>query len=146
MKDDQNWQIDSSVIESDGYQEPKKIKISFFDKDDDGQIDNPDSFNDIVKPDSNNSQTTYKDKFVYFKKLLDGQRYTLADSKNFYSFPTPSDVSEGYLEDGQLFYFYDPSINVVKYWSADNLDFVLAPEYFAKKGRSDLKFQYTHIK
>ena len=144
LKDDQNWQVDSSVIEIDGYQEPKKIKISFYDKDDDGQIDNPDSFTNIVQPDSISAQTTFKNKFVYFEKLSDGLRYRLTSPDKFYACPTENDVPPSMLIDGQLFYFYSPSINVIKTWNLGSTSFDLNTTYFAKPGRSNLKFQYTH--
>lgn len=144
LKVDNNWQVDSAVIELDGYQEPKKIKISFFDKDGDGQIDNPDSFNDIVAPDHTSIQTGFLSNFVFFQTLNNGVRYSLVDSSNFYSCPKESDVPLGLKTDGQLFYFYDPSMNVIKKWSESRQSFVLESTYFAKFGRSNLKFQYTH--
>jgi hypothetical protein len=144
LKVENDWQVDSSVIESDGYQEPKKVKVSFFDKDDDGQIDNPDSFIDIVSPETTSTNTYFKNNFVFFKRLSDGLRYTLIDSSDFLSYPTESNVAELAKENGRLFYFYDPAVNVVKSWSSSTQTFVLEPTYFAKPGRSNIKFQYTH--
>jgi hypothetical protein len=46
--------------------------------------------------------------------------------------------------DGQLFYFYNPSINVVKYWSAAEQQYILEPNYYARDGRKELKFHYLH--
>lgn len=144
LKYDNNWQVDSSVIEPDGYQEPKKIKVSFFDKDDDGQIDNPDSFNDIVKPESTSTVTTFKTKFVFFNRLSDGLRYVKVDSSDFYCCPTEIDVPNGMKVDGQMFYFYDKSVDVIKKWVSATASFVIDTSYFARPGRSDIKFQYTH--
>jgi hypothetical protein len=144
MKVDSNWQIDSSVIEPDGYQEPKKVKVSFFDKDDDGQLDNPDSFVDIVRPESTSTQTTFKTKFVFFKRLSDGLRYIKVDASDFYSYPKEINVPSEFKIDGQLFYFYDQSVDVIKRWSASTQTFNLETDYFAKPGRSNIKFQYTH--
>jgi hypothetical protein len=144
LKVDNNFQVDSSVIEPDGYQEPKKIKVSFFDKDDDGQIDNPDSFVDIVSPETTSTNTYFKNNFVFFKRLTDGLRYELVDSSTITSYPTESEVLDASKEDGHLYYFYDPAIDVIKSWSASSHTFVLEPTYFAKPGRSGIKFQYTH--
>lgn len=144
IKVDQDWQIDGSFIEIDGFQEPKKVKVSFYDRDNDGQLDNPDSFNIIVRPETTSTQTTFRNKFVYFKRLSDGQQYQLADSNLFLSYPTETYVPLENISDGQLFYFYDPLVNVVKRYNKSATTFDLAPEYFAKPGRSKLKFQYIH--
>jgi hypothetical protein len=140
---DYNWQVDSAVIEPDGYVEPKKILVSFFDYNDDGQIDDPDTFDIIVKPDSINSQTGYKDKFVYFQSLSDGLRYAKYQGEVL-AYPTENDVLVGDKEDGQLYYFYDDSMNVIKSYSSTTGGFILEPSYYAKPGRSVLKFHYLH--
>lgn len=139
---DYNWQIDSAIVESDGYVNPKKVKVSFFDYDDDGQIDDPDTFLNIVNLDTVNPVTKFTDKFVYFKKLADGQRYKVA-TEEILAYPTELDVNVT-PADGQLFYFYDPSIDVIKSWSAVEVGYVLQPDYFAYYGRKGLKFHYTH--
>ena len=141
------WQIDESIVEPDGYVEPKKIKVSFFDYNNSGQIEEPDTFNLIVDPTSLNINTGYKDKFVYFKKLSDGLRYEKVSSTLFTAYPTPDDVTIT-PNDGDLYYFYDESINVVKRYSVDLSDtanpWVYEPDYFAYSGRDKLKFHYIH--
>jgi hypothetical protein len=147
IKYDNDWQIDSAIIEDDGYQEPKKVKISLFDKDDDGQIDNPDAFIDIVSPESTSTQAInfgFKKNFVFFKKSLDGMRYSLVDPTDILCYPTQNHVPSELLVGGQLFYFYESSVNVVKSWVTEIADFVLESDYFARPGRSNLKFQYVH--
>jgi hypothetical protein len=81
LKADQIFQVDSAIIEPDGFQDPKKVKVSCFDKDNDGQMDDPDSFINIVQPSSTSVQTTFRDKFVFFEKLSD-DRYRLVDRKS----------------------------------------------------------------
>jgi hypothetical protein len=49
----------------------------------------------------------------------------------------PNDVSKN-----QLFYFYNSSINAVKYWDGTNL--VYTDQYFARSGRANLNFHYVH--
>ena len=144
LKVDQPWQVDAPVIELDGYQEPRKVKISFYDIDEDGQIDNPDSFVDIVNPDYFDSVTGFKSNFVFFKWNTGRTRYTVADPTQFFSCPTENDVPQSMLTDGQLFYFYDDAVNVIKIWDESILDYVLQTDYFARPGRSDLKFHYIH--
>jgi len=144
IKQDNMWQIDSAIIEPDGYQEPKKVKVSFYDKDDDGQIDNPDAFVDIVSPATTSSQTTYLYKFVVFKKRSDGLRYDLIDSGDFKFYPREIDVDPADKVDGQLFYFYNSNIDVVKSWSEELGDYVTEVDYFARFGRPNIKFKYEH--
>lgn len=140
---DFQWQINSAVVEPDGYIEPKKVLISFFDFNDDGQIDDPDAFDVIVEPESVSLQTGFRDKFVYFKNSDDGVNYSLYTG-SILSYPTENDVPDAERVDGQLYYFYDPTIDVVKHYDdASNL-YVLEPTYFARYGRSNLKFQYIH--
>jgi hypothetical protein len=141
------WQVDESIVEQDGYVEPKKIKVSFFDYNSSGQIDEPDTFIQIVEPTSINSSTGFIDKFVYFRRLSDGTRYEKIDKSNFYAYPTPNDVTLT-PADGDLYYFYDESYNVVKRYSIDLSDtadpWVYEPDYFAYPGRDNLKFHYIH--
>jgi len=144
---DYNWQIDSDIVEPDGYVEPKKVKVSFYDYNNLGQISDPDTFNNIVEPNSLNSETGYKDKFVYFYRLNNGLRYVVT-STNITAYPNEDLVQET-PADGDLFYFYDSDKNVVKYYSTSSLaktnnPWVYTPTYFAYPGRTNLKFQYIH--
>jgi hypothetical protein len=136
------WQIEESIVEPDGYIEPKKVKISFFDELDDNQIDNPDSFVNIVAPESVSLQTTFQDKFVYFERSPDYKTYNIVDNKHFVAYPTENDVPVEAKVINQLYYFYDPDKNVVKLYNG--FEFILQPLYFAKPGRSKLKFHYKH--
>jgi len=144
---DYRWQIDAPVVESDGYSEPKKVKVSFYDYNNSGQIDDPDSFNNIVQPLSTNLSTHYKDKFIYFEKLADGLRYKLSDQSQFYTAPTPAEVI-GTPNNGDLYYFYDQSYNVIKSYTTAAISssdpWVYEPNYFAYPGRIGLKFHYVH--
>ncbi len=144
---DYQWQIDDAVIESDGYVEPKKVKVSFYDYNNSGQISDPDTFLNIVEPNTVNAITGYNDKFVYFKKLSDGLRYELVSSENFIAYPTPDDVTTTPAP-GDLYYFYDDSFNVVKSYTTSTEQVLdpwnYEPDYFAYPGRSDLKFHYVH--
>lgn len=138
---DFQWQVDSAVIEPDGYINPNKINVSFFDSDDDGNIDDPDAFEKIVQTETTTQVTGFKDKFVYFKKSADGQRYSLTRDY-ILAYPTEADVVSP--TDGQLYYFYDSDVNVVKSYDATDVTYVLEPDYFAYYGRTDLKFHYLH--
>jgi hypothetical protein len=137
---DYTWQIDSAVVESDGYVEPKKVKVSFYDYNNAGQITDPDTFNNIVEPLTISISTGFRDKFVYFHKLSDGLRYVLTDGIEAY--PTPDYVTSPVA--GELYYFYDQNYNVVNSYSILTNSWVYEPNYFAYPGRNNLKFHYVH--
>ena len=134
---DHPWQIDGAVIESDGYVEPKKVKVSFYDYNNIGQLFDPDSFKLIVGTNS----------FVYFKISSDGTRYNLSDA-NILPFNTEFDFltykSTNTVNDGDLFYFYNSSLNLVKYWSSVYQKLIYTDQYFGRIGRSNIKFHYQH--
>jgi len=143
LSKDYPWQIDSAIVESDGYVDPNKVVVSFFDYNDSGQLKDPDAFNNIVQPNSISPQTGYLYNFIFFEYMADGVSYKLADPELFSIYPTPDTVDFNPV-DGQLFYFYDPSINVIQTWSATEQTYILNTNYFTYPGRSGLKFQYLH--
>lgn len=136
------WQIDGSIVEPDGYLVPSKVNVSFYDNNNTGQIVNPETFNNIVQPESTSTITGQYDKFVYFQKLSDGTRYKLVTTATIIAYSTENDVVTPV--DGQLYYFYDKSENVVKQYSTATNSFTYDPQYFARVGRSGLKFYYQH--
>ena len=145
---DYSWQIDGSVVEADGYVQPNKVQVSFYDFNGTGQINDPNAFNNIVDPNSINLETNFRDKFLYFKKTSDGMRYELT-SDEITAYPLERDFfannpNQQLIPDNSLYYFYDPSADVVKYWSKATSSLVFTDQYFAKTGRSGLKFQYRH--
>ena len=148
---DFSWQIDGAVVEADGYVEPKKVKVSFYDYNNTGQIEDPDSFNTVVNPEFVDPLTNFKKNFVYFKKSTDGLRYTLTTGiipleteANFSVYKATNENTVNAVSNGDLFYFYDPSLNIVKYWSDTTQQLVYTDQYFARPGRSDLNFHYVH--
>jgi hypothetical protein len=138
---DYNWQVDGPIIESDGYMEPKKVLISFYDNNEDGQIDDPDTFENIVRTNSVDPQTGFNGSFVYFQTLDDGQRYKFISTSSYIiAYPNEDSVIDKI--NNQLYYFYDNSADVVKRWNGTTFD--LEPSYYAKPGRAELKFHYVH--
>jgi len=145
---DYNWQIDGPIVEEDGYIDPKKVKISFYDFNNSNNITEPDSFYIIVNSLSLSFVTGFRDKFVYFKKSSDGLRYNLVDEE-ITAYPNElafsiANQDKSLIANNTLYYFYDPEINVVKYWSTTTGSLVYTDEYIGKTGRSNLKFQYQH--
>lgn len=135
---DFRWQVDNSIIESDGYLNPKKVAISFYQSNNDGQIDNPDSFIEIVNPYKVDAAGV-KQNFVYFQYDTDSVNYSLMTDQTLIT-PYYDESFVGNPNEGQLFYFYGK--DVVKKYSLG--EFTADTRYFAKTGRNGLKFHYTH--
>ena len=146
LQKDYQWEIIGGITNSDGYQETNKVRINFYDSDDDGMIDDPDSFIKIVNPASTNN-SGYKDKWVYFQQTtLNGTTSTtLLPSTSFIVFDKESNVSSlsGYTN-GQLFYFYDSREDVVKRYNSTTGTLELEPTIYARAGRDNMRFQYMH--
>lgn len=151
-------QIDSAVIEVDGYINPKKVKVSFYDLGN-NNIQDPDSFNNIVEPNTlsdefyyyNNTTTVYcSDKFVYFKKNSTTQEYELVDKTLITAYPNPETVilSDQQPVTGDLYYFYDNNLNIIKSYDETLINtgdpWVYEEDYIAYAGRDNIKFQYVH--
>lgn len=130
---DHLWQIDGSIVEPDGYVEPKKVKVSFYDYNSSGQISNPDTFIEIVGTGTN---------YVYFEKLSDGLRYKILSTVTVLAFQNENSVVSPIAD--QLYYFYDQNLNVINKYSTSTQEFVYEPNYYAYPGRKGLKFQYQH--
>ena len=138
-----DWQVVDTVEESDGYQDNRKVKVGFYDDDDDGVVDNPDIFDIVVQPDTNVST-----KFVFFEKYngYDNiERYRPFAATNFIIAENESDISlPGSYEDGQLFYFYDAAEDVIKEYDSTTVTLTTNTNYYARKGRTAIEFQYKH--
>ena len=142
LSHDYDWQIDSNVTESDGFQDPKKVQVSFYSKLTTGEIDDPDAFIKIVEPESISAQTGYKDKFVYFGQNTDGLTYSISPSSNFEAYPDEGSITAP--AENQLYYFYADGVDVVKQYNTSTNTFDLQSAYYAKPGRAGLKFHYLH--
>jgi hypothetical protein len=129
---DHPWQVDGPIVEVDGYVDPQRVRVSFYDNPGSNQLVNINSFNEIVQS-----------QFVYFKQVNSSTRFSLTYD-DILPYPTENNVTSEFKVDGQLFYFYDPSVNVVKYWSAAYQKFIYTDQYIGRYGRSDIKFHYEH--
>jgi hypothetical protein len=138
------WQVVDTVTESDGFQDNRKVKVGFFDDDDDGVVDNPEIFNIVVEPDT--SVTT---KFIFFEKYISYdtiERYRFYAATNFVVTLNETDINVNTTAytDGQLFYFYDSAEDVIKKYSSTTNILTTTTDYIARRGRSSISFQYRH--
>lgn len=137
------WEISQEYIGLDGYVDRKKIEITFSDTDEDGVVDNPMLFKEIVAPTVSPST-----------KYIIQERYTLGVGQEDYRYVTNSDnkvlilASESSIgsllnyTDGQYFYFIDT--DVVKKLDQTTSVLEVSLDYKVFVGRDNLKFQYIH--
>ena len=139
-----SWQVVDTVNESDGFQDNRKVKVGFFDDDDDGVVDNPEIFDIVVEPD-----TSVANKFVFFEKYISYdniERFRPYAATNFVVSENEADItlSSTTYSDKQLFYFYAEDEDVVKIYSSTTNTLTTTTDYQARRGRSSLNFQYKH--
>jgi len=139
-----NWQVVDTVTEADGYQDNRKVKVGFFDDDDDGVVDNPELFDIYVEPTLSEST-----KFVFFEKYSSYdkiERYRPYAASNFVVSEKESDIDLNLntYTDGQLFYFYAADEDVIKSYSTTTNSFSTSTDYLARRGRGSINFQYKH--
>jgi len=138
------WQVVDTVTEADGFQDNRKVKVGFFDDDDDGVVDNPDIFDIVVEPTLSEST-----KFVFFEKYTSYdsiERFRPYASTNFVVTENEADINlnTDTYTDGQLFYFYAADEDVIKSYSATTNTLSTTTDYTARRGRRSISFQYKH--
>lgn len=142
LKLDYPFEIADTVRFDDGYESTDEIKVTFYDSDDDGIIDDPDAFQTVVGADSLN-------RYLFFVETVDEYGYkikTYVDNSNDTVLIRQKEslVNINDFSNGQLIYFYDIDESVVKRVDRSTNTFVLEPTYTASIGREKLKFQYIH--
>jgi hypothetical protein len=137
--------ISDNIVDVDGYENNRKIKVTFADEDSDGVLDDPEFFQQIVNPLVNPTQ-----KYVFFEKQTDADNFELLvplDNKTVVSeFGTSAQVNFNIsnYNDGQLFYAYtDDKFFLLTVTTTSRL-IAETTDYVAKVGRQDIMFQYTH--
>lgn len=137
------FEIIGSTMEEDGYSSSRTIKITFSDTDDDGVVDNPESFNIIVDP-----STTNDNRFVFFEKYItdaytEDYRYVENTGGKFIILSSESQLSNlTNYKDGQLFYFYE--VDLIKRLDKSTTLLTVTTDYYANVGRKGIKFHYIH--
>lgn len=138
---DQIWYVYDSIIMNDGYQDTKKILITFPDENNDGIPDDPTLFDSLVAPTVNASS-----KYVFFKQLIDYSSfitYEIVDLAlvNYY-YATKAEISTklALYQSGQIFYAYTENA----FYVLSGGVLTASTDYIAKVGRQNLYFQYRH--
>ena len=138
------WQVVDTVTETDGFQDNRKVKIGFFDSDDDGVVDNPDIFDIVVEPTlSEATKFVFSEKYTSYDQI---ERFRPYSATNFVVTEKENDINlnTSTYTDKQLFYFYAADEDVVKIYSSTTNTLSTTTDYIARRGRSSLSFQYKH--
>lgn len=142
LKQDISFEISDTIKYDDGYQSTNEIKIAFSDTDDDGVIDNPEAFEQVVGTDLDLN-------YLFFKETVDIAGNTITQyvdnsDDHITIIQKESLVNVNNYNNGDLIYFYDSDENVVKRVDKATNTLVLESTYRANIGRAGLKFQYVH--
>ena len=138
------WQVVDTVAEADGFQDNRKVKVGFFDSDDDGVVDNPELFDIIVEPDTSiTTKFVFQEKYISYNNI---SRFRPYASTNFIVSKNEADITlnSATYTDGQLFYFYDSAEDIVKKYDATTNTLSTTTDYIARRGRGSISFQYKH--
>jgi len=139
---DYKFEITDTIEFDDGYESAKEIKLSFSDTDNDGVVDDPDSFIQVAGAD-------VEANYLFFVKTIDEYGtniLNLFDNTNdaIIIRNKESDVNVNDFDNNQLIYFSDVAEDVVKRVNKTTNTLDLDSSYVAYVGRRNLKFQYTH--
>ena len=145
LRQDLAFEISDTIKFDDGYESTSEIKLSFQDSDDDGVIDNPDAFEQIVGADTELN-------YLFFKETVDQYgttTYQLVDNSDNSILIREKESVVDFTDtvtypDGQLIYFYTVDEDAVKIVNRTTNTFDLDRSYRANIGRESLKFQYIH--
>ena len=138
------WQVVDTVTEADGFQDNRKVKVGFFDSDDDNIVDNPELFDIIVEPDTSiTTKFVFQEKYISYNNI---ERFRPYASSNFVVTKNESDITlnSATYTDGQLFYFYDSAEDIIKKYDATTNTLSTTTDYIARRGRGSISFQYKH--
>ena len=145
---DISFNVYNMVVESDGYRDNTKVFVTFADNDDDGIIDNPNAFTDIVGIEENVSPAQRK--FVFLKRTTDYDNYdkfiTVEDGGVNHSYTTRSSIDaikNSLAKDTVLYAVTDEKFYIIN--ENNNVKSVVeSTDYKVYTGRDGLKFHYIH--
>lgn len=144
---DFNWTITDAYRDAEGYLDSRKIQVQFIDLDDDGVIDDPDIFEQIVGEE--NTAISTAEKIIFQKK------YTTTDGVEDFKYFANTNAEILVMQneaaiapissrlEGQIFYLIDEGIFRKLNKSLNNT--TINTDYKAYFGRADLKFHYIHV-
>lgn len=139
---DKDWEITEEFRGVDGYVDTKKIQITFSDTDDDGIVDNPTIFEEVVTPAlTPNSRYVIQQKYEITQGQEDYKWVTNNDNKVIIS-NSKTEVNPTLYVNGQYFYFIDT--NSIEILNKTENSYTASLDYKVYVGRDSIKFQYIH--
>lgn len=139
----QLWEIEKEYYDLSGYTSNKKVILSLYDSDQDGIVDDPDIFKNIV-----DERTNSLEKLVFMKSykvdgIVNDYTYVPRDSLDVIVFERKSELRNFRdYEDGQLFYFARE--NVFENLNHRTMSLLQNTDYYAYYGRDKIQFKYVH--
>ena len=144
---DINISISGRLVESDGFVDDTRIKVTFADKDTDGIPDDPNYFDDIV----GDNTVALEDRSVFFKKQINVDGF-----ESYYVVPkgevkvrallTDVQANKFSYADGDIIYLSAEStpyfVKIVR--TGATVSTVVETNYIILDGRQNIKFQYRH--
>jgi hypothetical protein len=141
---DFDWSVDDSYRDKEGYVDTKKIEITFFDSDDDGVVDNPELFDEIVAETTNPAnKIIFQEKYTTSDNVEDYRYFSNANNTILVKNNQAAVGAFSQYDDGQVFYLIEE--DVFKTYNRTNSRLDLNSNYRAYVGRSDLKLHYVHV-
>ena len=144
---DFNWTITDAYRDVEGYLDSRKIQVQFIDLDDDGVVDDPTIFEQIVGEEDTSISTA--------AKLIFQKKYTTTDGVEDFKYFANTNAEIIVVQneaaiapyssrlEGQLFYLIDEGIFRKLNKALNNT--TINTDYKAYFGRADLKFHYIHV-
>jgi len=140
---DYSWQIVDTFQNAEGYIDSRKVKVDFYDSDNDGVSDDPDLFKTLVQEDVNSNT-----KFIFQKKYITADNledYKYVDQNNEGIIVVNNEGQIGAVsqyDDNQVFYLSESKLFKVLNLTQQKL--TITSNYRAFAGRDKLTIQYTH--
>jgi hypothetical protein len=146
LVNDVNMKVSGTFVESDGYQDNRRVRVTYMDSDSDGVPDDPDFFIKLINPSVNPSE-----KLVFFQAETTGEYFIqynpLPDNLVETAYATQAAISNnlGIYKPGQLFYATEEN-KFYEFTSSQGISTLTEViNYEAKTGRADLAFQHRHF-
>jgi hypothetical protein len=143
----QKWEVVSEYRGLDGYVDNKKLIVTFTDSDENGAVDNPELFINVVIGDISIDYVNVPSKYIVLEKYVispgqEDYRYIDNAIQPVVTILPTKPSSFLITDDGKYFYFVDIDTVFKFTWSTSTLSATL--DYKLHLGRANLKFQYNH--
>lgn len=146
LPEDMIFNLSDTYMYQDGYQEPSRVIVTFTDHDQDGMIDNPEAFDEVVfgkvPSDSPNllvhfQRYTSFDGYIYVKPIENVRWFANLNAAN-----NDLIINANLWSNGDVIFTADTG-----YYELTNNVFLQAEprKYHNRQGRADLDFQWKHF-